>query len=131
MSLSSWLSWTFSRSQARCSKRRSSVSRPKTVRLVLEQLEDRALPSSYSAANVSALITDINAANAAGGANTITLAAPTTSPYVLTGQLSIAPNDNLAILGNVPFSATGTPSSGARLRARQLSACFGWRAGPR
>ena len=40
--------------------------------------------ASYTAASVSALIADINAANTAGGANTITLTAPTTSPYVLT-----------------------------------------------
>src|SRR5208282_4561650 len=80
--------------------------------LFLELLEDRALPSSYSAANVSALIADINAANAAGGANTITLTAPTTSPYVLTkannnsningtnGLPVIAANDNLTIVGD-------------------------------
>ena len=83
------------------------------TRLVLEHLEDRALPSSYSAASVSALIADINAANTAGGANTITLTAPTTSPYVLTavnnttnggtdgnGLPVIAANDNLTIVGN-------------------------------
>jgi fibronectin-binding autotransporter adhesin len=80
--------------------------------LTLEHLEDRMLPSSYSAASVSALIADINAANAAGGANTIALAAKTTSPYVLTavnnsaayGSLNglpvIAANDNLTIVGN-------------------------------
>ena len=51
----------------------------------------------------------------AGGANTITLAAPTTSPYILTtGQLGIAANDNLTILGNGDTiersTATGTPA---------------------
>ena len=83
-------------------------------RLALEHLEDRSLPSSYSAATVSALIADINAANTAGGVNTITLTAPTTSPYVLTpsttpptgtnrsenGLPIIAANDNLTIVGN-------------------------------
>ncbi len=54
------------------------------TRLVLEHLEDRTLPSSYTAASVSDLIADISAANTAGGANTITLTAPTTSPYALT-----------------------------------------------
>jgi hypothetical protein len=50
----------------------------------LEHLEDRDLPSTYSAANVTQLIADINAANTAGGANTIILTAPASSPYVLT-----------------------------------------------
>src|SRR6516164_7391948 len=56
----------------------------RTLRLNLEQLEDRTLLSSYSAATVSDLIADINAANSAGGSNTITLTAPSSSPYVLT-----------------------------------------------
>jgi len=93
------------------------------TRLVLEQLEDRSLPSSYSAANVSALIADITAANAAGGTNTISLTAPTTSPYVLTGVNNttwgntglpvVAAHDNLSIIGNGDTiersTASGTP----------------------
>jgi hypothetical protein len=80
------------------------------LRLHLEQLEDRALPSSYSAATVSDLIADINAANAAGGTNTITLTAPTTAPYVLTARNNntdganglpvIASKDILTIIGS-------------------------------
>ena len=82
------------------------------ARLVLEPLEARALLASYSAANVSSLITDITAANTAGGANTITLTAPTTSPYTLkarnnetsttgaNGLPVIAANDNLTIVGD-------------------------------
>ena len=67
------------------------------------------LPSSYAAASVSDLIADINAANAAGGVNTIALTAPTTSPYALTatnntngatGLPVVAANDNLTIVGN-------------------------------
>jgi hypothetical protein len=78
--------------------------------LILERLEDRTLLSSYTAYTASDLIADINAANAAGGANTITLAAPTTSPYALTARTTgvnggnglpvIAANDNLTIVGN-------------------------------
>ncbi len=45
MSLSSWLSSTFSRGHAGRAKRRNSVSRPKTARLFLEQLESRVTPS--------------------------------------------------------------------------------------
>jgi len=110
MSISSWLSWTFSRIHARRGQRRNSVSRPRKARLFLEHLEDRALLSGYSASTVSDLIADINAANAAGGANTISLTAPTTSPYVLTavdnttdgptGLPVIAANDNLTMVGN-------------------------------
>jgi len=88
-------------------------------------LEGRTLMSglSLTAATVSDLIAGINAANAAGGANTITLAAKTTSPYVLTaannstygatGLPAIAANDNLTIVGNGDTiersTVTGTP----------------------
>jgi hypothetical protein len=90
-------------------------ARPSSVRPRLEALEDRCVPTNYSAANVTQLIADINAANAAGGTNTITLTAPTTSPYALTvannvisqaGQESAnglpvtAANDKLTIVGN-------------------------------
>jgi hypothetical protein len=44
----------------------------------LEALEDRTLPSTYTAAGVNDLTADINAANRAGGANTIVLAPNTT-----------------------------------------------------
>src|ERR1700733_12477579 len=46
--------------------------------LSLEYLEDRALPSAYTAASVSDLIADLNAANLKGGTNQIVLAAHTT-----------------------------------------------------
>jgi hypothetical protein len=72
-------------------------------------LEDRTLPSSFTAATVSDLIADINAANAAGGSNTITLAPKTiftltqvnnTTPYGSNGLPVIAANDNVTIVGN-------------------------------
>jgi len=126
MSISSWLPSTFSRSQARRGQRRNSVSRPKTAHLFLEHLEGRALLSSYTAGSVSDLITDINAANAAGGANTISLTAATTSPYVLTamnnntgngnGLPVIAANDNLTIVGNGDTIERSTASGTARFR---------------
>jgi len=70
------------------------------------------LLSTYSAATSADLIADINAANAAGGTNTIVLTAPTTSPYVLTAvnnvisgptnpikkKVSAVAADNLTIL---------------------------------
>ena len=110
MSSSSWLSWPFSSSHTRHANRPNSAARLKKARFTLEPLEARALLASYSAATVTALIADINAANTAGGANTITLTAPTTSPYVLSlvnnytnganGLPAIAAKDNLTILGN-------------------------------
>jgi hypothetical protein len=83
---------------------------------------------SLTAATVPDLIADINSANAAGGANTITLTAKTTSPYVLTrvnnstygttgpglldsnGLPIIAANDNLTIVGNGDTIERGTLS---------------------
>ena len=76
-------------------------------RLLLEQLEDRSLPSTYYAATVSDLIADINAANQAGGSNTVLLAANTTFDLAAAnngtnggnGLPVIAANNNLAIIG--------------------------------
>lgn len=79
-------------------------------RLALEQLDDRVLLSNYYAAGVTDLIADISASNTAGGSNTITLTAATSSPYVLTavnnttdgatGLPVIAKNDTLSVVGN-------------------------------
>src|SRR5205807_1411286 len=66
---------------AESSKPRHTIRR-RGLRLRLEQLEDRHLPSSYTAASVSDLIADINAANLAGGSNTIALVAG--NPFSLT-----------------------------------------------
>lgn len=87
----------------------------------VEQLESRRLFASFTASSVAELIGDINAANAAGGANTITLAAGalfklgavdnnTDGP---TGLPVIAPGDDLTIVGNGDAiqrsTAKGTP----------------------
>jgi hypothetical protein len=74
----------------------------------LEQFEDRTLLASYTAATVSDLIKDINAANKAGGSNTITLVANTTFDLTEvnsntdgpTGLPVITADDNLTIVGN-------------------------------
>jgi hypothetical protein len=100
------------------------------------------LPSSYTAFTVSDLVADINAANKAGGSNTITLTAPTTSLYVLsavdnsadgaTGLPVIAKKDALTIIGNGDTiersTASGTPdfrlldvASGASLTLQSLT----------
>jgi hypothetical protein len=88
--------------------RRKVNARSPAVRLFVEQLEDRTLPSSYTAASVTELIADINAANRAGGSNSITLVAGKTFTLTTvnntaddsTGLPVIAANDNLAIVGN-------------------------------
>jgi hypothetical protein len=93
---------------SRCAHRRAD--RRRSLQLLLTQLEGRTLPSSFTALTVSDLIADINAANQNGGTSSITLTAPTTSPYVLTavdntidgptGLPVITAHDNLTILGN-------------------------------
>src|SRR5207245_1096389 len=78
------------------------------VQLRVKQLEDRSLPSVYTAGSVADLIADINAANAAGGSNTIALVAGATftltavnnSADGATGLPVIAANDTLTIVGN-------------------------------
>jgi hypothetical protein len=101
---------------------RPQVSRLRCARLCLEQLEDRLVPSNFTAATVQDLIVDINASNQAGGTNTISLVAGNTFSLTAvdnttdgaTGLPVIAANDNLTIAGNgdtiARSSATGTPA---------------------
>src|SRR5215831_9156893 len=98
----SFFSWLASAIGNRRSAIGSDLRKPKPCkrfRPQLEALEDRTLLSTYSAATASDLIADINAANKAGGANTIALTAPATSPYVPSG-LFVAKKDSLTIVGN-------------------------------
>jgi hypothetical protein len=107
MSLLSWL--------RKPKSTRSTKSRSR--RLNVEALEDRMVLSTFYAATASDLIADIKAANLQGGANTIVLTAPTTSPYVLTAEdyttdgptvlPVIAKGDNLTIL-----TSNGTTNPG-------------------
>ncbi len=100
------------------------------TRLFVEQLENRMLPSAYTALTTTDLIADITAANTVGGTNTITLTAPTTSPYAMTARFNtllgggagnglpvIAANDNLTIVGN---GDTIEKTSGASVSFRLL-----------
>jgi hypothetical protein len=91
-------------------------------RLALERLEDRTVPASFTAATVAELVAAINAANLAGGANTITLAPG--AAFSLTaadnptdggnGLPVIAAGDDLTILGSGDViersTAAGTPA---------------------
>ncbi len=110
-------SWKSGRSRSRRPQLRPGC-------LFVEHLEERMLLTAYTALTAADLINDINAANAAPAANTITLAAATSAPYVLTavnnttngatGLPVIAANDNLTIVGNSDTiertTATGTPA---------------------
>ena len=91
--------------------------------------------STFYAATPSDLIADINAANTAGGANTIVLTAPTSSPYVLTatnnGNLFdntgnvlpvIAAGDNLTILTS---NGAANPGYGDVIDASKHGRLFG------
>src|SRR5262249_45020176 len=107
-SLVRWLTASFPRNRNGRTRRPPLPAARRGVRLTLERLEDRTLPSNYTAASVADLIADINAANAVGGSNTITLVAGTTLTLSAvdnttdgaTGLPVIAANDNLTIAGN-------------------------------
>jgi len=66
------------------------------------------LPATYYAATASDLIADINAANAAGGTNTIVLTAPSSSPYVLTASNNGTDGGNaLPVISGGEISSSG------------------------
>src|SRR5438874_1932883 len=113
---------------------RSSPSRSASCRPRLEGLEDRTLLTTYTASSISALIADINAANMAGGSNTIILAPGTTFdlksannttnganglPVIggtKAGDLTIGGNgDTVERVGGVTYNKRGAPSNPFRL----------------
>lgn len=91
MSTRQWTRRLFAQS-ARAGRSAAVRRRP-----VIEALEERALLTGYSVANVSDLIAAIVSSNTAGGANTITLTADNSSPYTL------------AAVDNTTDGATGLP----------------------
>jgi hypothetical protein len=117
-----WLKQLITRHLRRTSLRRRSPVSQSRVRPVVLHLEDRTVPSTFTAASVADLIADINAANAAGGANAITLVAGTTFTLTARDNLTDGPtglpvimaNDSLTIQGSGDIversTAIGTPA---------------------
>jgi len=110
----------------------------------VESLETRRLFASFAASSVAELISDMNAANAAGGSNTITLAAGATfnlsavdnSTDGPTGLPVIAAGDDLTLVGNGATlqrsTARGIPAfrlldvaAGASLAVSDLTLSYG------
>jgi hypothetical protein len=146
MALPSWLVWltrNFPHNHA-------GHARPATrhrARPTLQPLEERTLPSTYTAGSVAELIADIKASNLAGGSNTITLMAGTT--FTLTAAnnsadgatgLPVITAGSLTINGNADTiersTAAGTPAfrlfdvaAGASLTLTHLTLQGGWAKG--
>jgi hypothetical protein len=124
MFVSSWFPWrTVARQQmGRSRPSHSSRARRRGTRLGFEPLEGRTLLASWTAVSVADLIADINAANLAGGSNTITLAAHKTFNLTAVNNTTdganglpvIAAKNNLTIKGNgdtvARSTASGTPN---------------------
>ena len=100
-------------------------------RLTFEQLEGRTLLASWIAASVADLIADINAANLAGGSNTIELVAGKT--FTLTARNNSTDGGNglpvIAAKNNLTIQGNGDTIAQARRQARPISACSMWRFG--
>src|SRR5262245_30412043 len=101
-----WIQNLFKSLTSVSSRRRPTRRRLSPARPCLEALEDRTVPSNFTAATVEDLIADINEANWQSGSNTITLVA-FTYPFDLDNTTDgptylpvIAANDNLTIIGN-------------------------------
>jgi hypothetical protein len=115
-----WQHWGSQPAASRRSRAATVQRRP--LRLRVKQLEDRTVPSGFTAGTVADLIADIKAANTGGGSNTITLVAGTTFTLTAvdnttdgaTGLPVIAANDTLTIVGNNDTiqrsTAKGTPA---------------------
>jgi len=133
MSLPSLLRWLIggvAANQRRRTQYPGRTAASRHSRLTLEQLEDRTLPSSYTAGSVVELIASINAANLAGGANTITLTAKTTFTLTAadnitdgaTGLPVITANDILTINGNGDTLERSTTGSTPAFRLFDIAA---------
>ena len=115
------------------------------MRLV-EEMETRRLLASFTASSVAELVADINAANAAGGSNSITLKAGASFKLVGTDSqtgtaLQVVAGNELTVFGNGDTiersTAAGTPAfrlfgvaAGASLALNNLTLSGGLALGP-
>src|SRR5262249_30144606 len=91
---------------SRGARRTGSGRKPaRQFRPQLEALEDRCVPTSYTAASTSELIAAINAANMAGGTNTIALAHSVTNTPI---------TFHLTAVNNTTNGANGLPVIAAK-----------------
>jgi predicted outer membrane repeat protein len=74
---------------------------------MLEALEDRCLPSSYTAGSAADLIADINAANALGGSNTITLKAGVRYSLTAVDNTTYGPTGLPVVTSNLTIADSG------------------------
>jgi hypothetical protein len=104
---------------------RRPVARRRARRPHVERLEGRAVPTGYTASNVTELINSIYAAHQTAGADTITLAAGTTFTLTVAdtssdngdgpnGLPAIAAGDDLTIVGNGAVIERSTNNEGFR-----------------
>jgi hypothetical protein len=115
MLFSSWLR-TGKRSSSAAHRRTRNFARPCVAfRPLLEALEERTLPSNYTADSVSALIADINAANQAGGTNTIYLASPTPTTAAVVFDLTTVNNTSNGANGLPVISGGGKKAAADNL----------------
>src|SRR5262245_51404776 len=102
MFTSSWIPWRLARQhKGRPRPSQSPALRRRGTRPTCEQLEDRTVPSSFTAATVEQLIGDIEQANA--------LAASSSTPIQNTITLTPHKTFTLTAVDNTTDSANGLP----------------------
>jgi hypothetical protein len=114
------LAEVFSHQDARRTRRPRSSAARRREQVGLTQPEGRTLPSSFTASTVSDRIADINAANKHGGTNSITLTAPTTSPYVWPISTALTSFRIAEITPGIVWAPSARPEYNARPRTAGL-----------